>query len=317
MRRKHLDLVKEKMALRGRRISAACTTGAIALVAIFATMTAPAQEKDTTDSKTSVESEFRFSFVGDSEFKTRSNFETGNAYDFATRDVVSFKIREGVLFRFGLEWERFNFSLPDPVPLPSKLQSTTIVLGADVQLGEAWIARLEIQPGFYSGGTGLRGRNFSVPITIGASYFWSSDLQLVAGLSIDPERKYPVLPGVGFRYKCSADWVLDIILPTPRIEYSFSKSILFYAGGEFRGDTYRVDADFGDAHGDPKLNNAVVDYTQIRVGGGASWKIGSDWTMELEAGVVPVQELDFHRADFKARSTQIPPYGGIVLKADF
>ena len=70
-----------------------------------------------------------------------------------------------------------------------------------------------------------------MPVVVGASYFVSSDLQLVAGLSIDPERKYPVLPGVGFRYKCATDWVLDFILPAPRVEYTFSKSILLYAGG--------------------------------------------------------------------------------------
>jgi len=65
------------------------------------------------------------------------------------------------------------------------------------------------------------------------------------------------------------------------------------------------------------LNGAVVDYTQIRVGGGASWKIRPDLTLEFEAGVVPIQEFDFHRADIKARSTEIPPYGGLVLKAAF
>jgi len=40
-------------------------------------------------------------------------------------------------------------------------------------------------------------------------------------------------------------------------------------------------------------------------------------TLEVEAGIVPVQEFDFHRADVRASSTEIPPYGGIVLKAAF
>ena len=101
---------------------------------------------------------------------------------------------------------------------------------------------MEIQPGYYGADTDLRGRNFAVPIVLGASYFVSADLQPVVGLSVDPERKYPVLPGLGFRYKLSADWVLDAILPTPRIEYSFNKSLLLYAGGDLQGTTYRTAA---------------------------------------------------------------------------
>jgi hypothetical protein len=37
----------------------------------------------------------------------------------------------------------------------------------------------------------------------------------------------------------------------------------------------------------------------------------------MEAGFVPIQEFDFHRADVKARSTDVPPYGGVVLKFAF
>jgi hypothetical protein len=308
-------LTTNAMKESARALAIAWKPVVLGLLSLLAPTAAMAQES--TGDRISLESDFRFSMVGDSQFKERSSLETGNAYDVGSRDVLSLKVREGFLLRFGVERERFNFSLPNPVPLPSKLQSASFVLGTDLQLGEAWIMRLEIQPGFYGGGTELRARNFDIPITIGASYFWSADLQIVAGVSIDPERKYPVLPGAGFRYKCATNWVLDFILPTPRIEYSFSKSLLLYAGGDVLGGSYRMPGNFGDVHGNPSLNDAVVDYTQIRVGGGASWKIRPDLTLELEAGVVPVQEFDFHRADVKARSTEIPPYGGFVLKAAF
>ena len=98
---------------------------------------------------------------------------------------------------------------------------------------------------------------------------------------------------------------------------SFSKSLLLYAGGDLQDGSYRMQGNFGDIHGVPSLNNAIVDYTQIRFGGGASWKIRPELTLEIEAGVVPVQEFDFHRADIKARSTETPAYGGLVLKAAF
>jgi hypothetical protein len=255
--------------------------------------------------------------VGFSNFKERSARGDVDAWNIGTRDVLSYRAHEGFLLRFGLELQRYNFGVPDSLALPNKLQAASVVIGADIQLGDAWIVRAEVQPGFYGGGTDLRGGNFNAPFIIGASYFVSSDFQLVAGLSVDVERKYPVLPGIGFRYKCNADWVLDFILPTPRIEYSLSKSILLYAGSDLQSSTYRVGSDFGNVHSNAKLNNAWVDYTQIRVGVGASWKIRPEMTLEMEAGIVPVQEFDFHRADIRASSPEIPPYGGIVLKAAF
>lgn len=294
---------------------------ALVALAIGAATTVRAQdkEKDTPvgSPKLSLESEFHSGYVGNSTFRERDERGRSDAWDIGTRQVVSFQAHEGFLVRFGLEMQRYNFAVPDTLMLPSKLQSANIVIGADLQLGDAWIARIEVTPGYYGAGPDLRAGNFAAPIVLGASYFYSSDLQFVAGLSIDVNRKYPVLPGIGFRYKCNADWVLDMILPQPRIEYSLNKSTTLYAGGDLQGATYRADTDFGDKQGNPKLNNAWVDYTQVRVGVGASIKIRPEVTLEMEAGIVPVQEFDFHRADIRASSTEIPPYGGVVLKAAF
>lgn len=310
--------VKNYVAACRRGISVAWKSTAVAVLAVVATGHAEDKEKDTPGtSKLSLESEFHSGYVGNSTFRERDERGRSDAWDIGTRQVVSYQAREGVLFRFGLEMQRYNFAVPDTLMLPSKLQSASIVIGADFQLGDAWIVRVDVQPGYYGGGTDLRAGNFAAPIVVGTSYFASADLQFVAGLSIDINRKYPVLPGIGFRYKCNADWVLDMILPQPRIEYSLNKDTTLYAGGDLQGATYRADSDFGTQQGNPKLNNAWVDYSQVRVGVGASIKIRPEVTLEMEAGIVPIQEFDFHRANVRASSTEIPPYGGIVLKAAF
>ncbi|MEI9897568.1 MAG: DUF6268 family outer membrane beta-barrel protein [Chthoniobacter sp.] len=318
-----LSLVKRKLTRHGHDLSALWKSGALALLSILAVSGASAQDKDKDSGsaiaggKVSLESDFSFAMVGGSNFRLRDNAGSIDAYNLGTRDVVSLQAREGFLVRFGLELQRYNFGVPSYLALPSKLQAASVVVGADLQLGDAWIVRLEVQPGYYGASTRLRGGNFDAPFVIGASYFVNSDLQLVAGLSVDVQRKYPVLPGIGFRYKYNADVVLDFILPTPRIEYTLNKSILLYVGGDVQGNTYRADSNFGTVHGNPSLNDAWVDYTQIRVGGGASWKIRPELTLELEAGVVPVQEFDFHRADIRSSASDIPPYGGVVLRAAF
>ncbi|TCO88806.1 hypothetical protein EV701_116179 [Chthoniobacter flavus] len=299
---------------------AICAAGLGALFSLLAVASAVAQEKEqttTTSGKLSLESDFSFGLVGNSNFRQRSEEGKASAWDMGARDVVSFQAHEGFLLRFGLEFHRYNFDVPTTLNLPSKLQESNLVVGADLQLGDAWIVRVEAQPGYYGGNTELRTSNFDCPIVLGASYFASSDLQFVVGLSVDPQRKYPVLPGIGFRYQYNSNWVFDFILPQPRIEYNLDKSILLYVGGDLQGSTFRVNSEFGDNHGVPKLNDAWVDYTQVRVGVGASWKIRPSLTLEVEAGIVPIQEFDFHRADIRASATEIPPYGGVVLKAAF
>jgi len=252
----------------------------------------------------------------------RSSFVDGGkvgkveTLDLQFQGIGSYKIREGTLLRFGLELDRHQFGIPEGAAIPDKLQAFHLTVGGDFQLGQAWLVRYDIQPGFF-GETTLRGRNFSFPMILGVSYFVSADLQLVAGVSYNPDRKYPVLPGIGFRWQMSSNWVVDAILPTPRIEYSLSKSLTLYVGADLRGDTFRMDDNYGTLHGNPKLNNAVVDYTEIRVGAGATWKINNNLTLEVETGCVLVDEFDFDRAEERFRSVQTPPYGGISLKAAF
>jgi hypothetical protein len=265
--------------------------------------------------KLSLESDFHFATLGNSAFKESQKIGSMQSYDFGTRDVFSAQVKEGVLFRFGVEYDLYNFSSKDQPALPSRLQEISAVIGLDLQLGDAWLARVEFQPGFY--GDTLRAKDLDLPIVVGASYFYSANLQLMVGLSIDQERKYPVLPGIGFRWQISKDWVADVVFPTPRLEYSVTKNLTLYSGAELQSNSYRTGSTFGTDHGNPRLNNAIVDYDQIRVGIGASWKVRKELTVEFEAGFVPIQEFDFHRADVKARSTDVPPYGGVVLKFAF
>lgn len=262
--------------------------------------------------------EFGVSAVGDSKFKWESFRGDVNALDFGIRAVASKQPNENwPLLRIGLDWQHFGFGLPKAAPLPNTLQSLALVAGADFQFGDAWLFRLELQPGFYGDGTDFRTEDLNVPIIFGGSYFVSADLQFVAGIGLDFNRKYPVLGGLGVRWKFAPQFVLNAILPSPRLEYEFSKSLTLYAGGDFLEATYRMDEDFGRAHGVRRLDDAIVDYSQIRVGGGASWSIRENVTFEFEAGVVTHHEFDFHRADVRVRSTDVPIYGSFSFKAEF
>ena len=233
------------------------------------------------------------------------------------RDVVSTRLGDGPLLRVGFDWQRFSFALPNRAPLPNTLQSLSAVVGFDMQLFESWLVRIEAEPGFYSGSGDFSARDFNVPFVIGGSYIASADLQWIVGVSVDVNRAIPVFPAVGVRWKFADRWVLNGVMPRPRLEYAWSKELTLFGGADLRGSTFRVSRDFGDSHSDARLNRAVVDLTEIRAGVGASWKISPSFQADLETGVVAYRDFDFHRAATNYESKGAAAYGQLVIGAKF
>jgi hypothetical protein len=271
----------------------------------------------TADSIISWDVNAEVSGVTDATFKRSSNIGDVSSFDTQFHAIASAQVKPEFLLRLGFEFQRYDFDLPARAPLPNNLESLGVLVGGDFQFGDAWLFRLDLHPGYYSANGQIDGDDFNLPITLGGSFFIGADLQFVAGVGIDLNRKYPVLPAAGLRWKFAREWVLNAILPRPRLEYLLGEKSVLYVGGDFRLGTYRVDDSFGESHGLRRLDNAVVDYTQIRVGAGVSSKIASYLTLEFEAGCVPLDEFDFHRADIGVRSQDVPFYARIGLQAQF
>jgi hypothetical protein len=171
------------------------------------------------------------------------------------RLVLTPRTSIGVL-RLGAEWQRFSFGFPEQTALPNTLQSFSTILGLDVQLSDSIIVRAEGQPGLYDSGLGhLDWDDFNLPFLVGGTYIFSPNVQLVLGVSVDVERKYPVIPAAGLRWKLAPQWLLDAVLPMPRLEYEMNRYLSLYAGATMKEASYRVDEEFGDSHGIPRLNN--------------------------------------------------------------
>ena len=89
-----------------------------------------------------------------------------------------------------------------------------------------------------------------------------------------------------------------------------NRNLTFYAGADVRSKNFRVDDDFvGDPSDPGKLNNAILNYTEIRTGGGLIWKIGEACKLTVEGGYLPYREFDYHRADIRYKSDGGAPYG--------
>lgn len=230
--------------------------------------------------------------------------------------VLSQQIGDGPLLRLGVEWQRFSFGLPSSAPLPNTLQAASVVVGADLELF-SWLVRVEAQPGFYGAEGDLDAKDINVPWIIGGSYIVNEGLQWVLGVSFDVDRNWVVLPGIGLRWKFAEKWTLNALPPNPRLEYTVSPTVKLYAGGDFKTGTFRAADSFGDGHSNRRLNNAIIEYNEFRVGAGVDWKISKSVTLDAEAGYMPYRDFDFHRAGPRYQTYSGAPYGQIALSAGF
>jgi len=230
--------------------------------------------------------------------------------------VFTPRIKLGVL-RLGAEWERFSFGVPDSAPLPDTLQSVNLVIGLDTQLSDSILIRVEAQPGVYNTGLDDLSDDFNLPFVIGGTYIYSPDLQIVLGVGVDVERKYPVIPVAGVRWKMAPQWVLDAVLPTPRLDFEINRDVTLYAGANVKQTNFRVDDNFGDAHGIPRLNHAILSYSEVRTGAGFDWKVSPVVTFTGEVGYQPYRNFDFYRADVRYHQESGAPYGMLSLHGAF
>jgi Domain of unknown function (DUF6268) len=230
--------------------------------------------------------------------------------------VVSPQLNKDLLLRVGFEWQRFSFGVPDHAPVPGVLQQTSLVLGFDYQIADEWLMRVEAQPGVYSDFRDITWRDVDMPLVVGAAYLANSDLQWFFGLRVDARTQYPVLPAAGARWKFSDGWTLDFMLPKPRLEYVVNERLQLYFGAEVQAGTFAVGQDFGTPRGQPKLDNAIVDYLELHLGSGCSWKVTPSVTFDVEAGFMPYRSFDFFDPNIVFRSHDAP-YGQIACHARF
>jgi hypothetical protein len=226
--------------------------------------------------------------------------------------VASPQIKDGFLLRFGVDTERNSFSLPSAMPLPNTLQSVNAIIGTDLALGDKIIMRVELHPGIYSDFVDVGGNDFDMPVQIGGTYLYSKDLQLILGFQIDLKSNFPLIGLPGIRWQIADKWVLSAIPPKPQLRYELNNSLTLYTGAEILGGTYHLNSQFGNNHGhgngdgtNAQFNNNIVDFTELRVGAGFTWKFTPNLTLDVSGGYMPYRDFDIHadRIGYDTHST--------------
>ena len=247
-----------------------------------------------------------------SPFRNASVSEQNTHFEY----VLSYAVPDRPIIRFGVGYDRYDFGFAGPGLIPGALQSLNLVAGLDLKISDILI-RIEAQPGFYGDNRGFNASDFNIPVILGASYLVSKDFQWVAGLYFNPNSSYGVTGGVGFRWKMSDRWVLNAVPPNPRLEFKATDDLTLYAGGQIIVSTFRVNKNFTGGAPGRNYRNALVDYTEVRAGTGASWKLGPKGTLDLEVGYMAYRDFDYHKIgdNFQTKSGAI--YGQAGFKLNF
>jgi hypothetical protein len=232
--------------------------------------------------------------------------------------VLSAQVRDTVLLRLGVEWERYSFDPLLSTAVPDSVQGLDLAIGADLQVSPAVLLRVEAHPGIYSQFQDVSWQDFNVPFEVVGTYFVSSQLLLIAGIHVDVNADTPVFPVIGVHWKVSDKWVIEGVPPRPQLQYLVSDNLTLFLGADLRETTFRVNDQFGQERGIPKLNDAILDYFEIRAGGGLTWKFSKNVDFDVEGGCAPYRRFEYPRADgYKVKSEDYSPYIRMALSAKF
>jgi len=233
--------------------------------------------------------------------------------------VLSAQVRDTVVLRLGVEWQRYSFDPSSQAAIPDSVQGLDLAIGADVQVSPAVLLRIEAHPGIYSQFNEITWQDVNVPFEIVGTYFASSRLLFIGGIHVDLNASTPVFPVVGVHWKVSDKWVIEGVAPRPQLQYLVSDEVTLFAGADLRETTFRVDEQFGQERGMPKLNDAILDYFEIRAGAGLTWKVSKSIDFDVEGGCAPYRRFEYPRVNdgYKVKSEDLTPYLRVALSAKF
>lgn len=265
------------------------------------------QQKMWTGTQGGYETNIEYDYVGRASTNEGhgENLNVDESY-FDVRHVVMRHTLLAFLVQTGVEYQHMGFGVPNSALIPDRLDSLTADVGIDFRWSEKDLLHLEGRPGFYTDWRGAGWDAFNTPLDIGYTRVVSKRFQWVVGGSLNTWRSSRVLGAGGFRWQMNDRWKLKFYLPQPDIEYKARPDLTMTFGADVRGDSYRVGPHFGDSKGAPGLNNALVDYQEVRVGPGFSWNIRPLIEINFMAGYMTGRQYNFHNDGPKLNGSGAP-----------
>ncbi len=192
--------------------------------------------------------------------------------------------------------------------------------------------RAEIHPGIYSDWVSVGGNDFDCPFQLGGTYLYSKNFQIIFGLQVDLKSTSRSSACPAFAGQFADKWVISAIPPKPQLQYELNNTTTLYIGADILNGTYHLNNNFGSSHGhgpnttNAQFNDNIVDFTEVRVGVGCTWKFTPNLSLDVSAGYMPYRDFDVHpdRISYNPHGTSFEndigegsPYRGDGISGSF
>jgi hypothetical protein len=269
-------------------------------------------------------------YTGNSDFKDyRGIFGDGdslyNDFSYAHR----FHTTGNWYFRAGVEYERFDFGgdngpnhlsptglvLGGNNGLPDHLQTIHALLAYEYIVHDHAGAGLEIDPGPYFQNH-VTGDSIDVPWKVWVTFPLKKDkIFAVIGAGGSIYSNPIVAPGGGLIWLFSDHFRLEGVFPKPALVYNPNDDWEFRLAANLFFESYRTDDVITPAR-KLQVHNAIVQYSEERVGVQATYSHFKPLDITLDVGATIRRDFDFFRAEAEVKAKPAP-YVRLALEAKF
>lgn len=273
--------------------------------------------------------EINTSYVGKSDFEGRQfggssglperSYGRQDEFHINAQYSHRFQLTGRYYLRLGAAYERFDFGT-SLAPIPTSVQSIAGVVAVEYIVRNRAALFISSKPGvYYSNFDEIGTGNFDAPTVIAGVIPLARGLYGIVGARVSILAQYPVIPIVGLKWNITDRLRLDAIPPEPRLVYEVSDNLEVFAGGEILGESYKRGRNPNARPQDQRFNEGVIDYSEYRVGGGFTYKLGKAVQFDVSGGYVPRRTFDYYRGEDNGKRFRLEgaPYAKVALAAQF
>jgi len=247
----------------------------------------------------------------DSRNSRGQRFPLGNIGEqdiFANLDL-GVPITDSLAFTIGASYKGFFFNLPQlkagtkpMIPLRSQLEEIELGVGLRYKYSEKLTLFGEVTGRVASDFVSLNSNDLGIGGKIGLRYApcGNDSLYYILGIAAESNSNHMVIPEVGVHWEPNDRWTFNLVFPKPEVDFHLNSRITMFANAEGVGGTFRVGTNVGTHTlgpnvGSTKYNNALLDYSEVRVGGGVRLQLFKNVRLETEAGSTVYRKFEYIR----------------------
>jgi len=301
----------------------------IVLAAVaFASLPAPALFAGTPDksvvaagppARPAVESRFDTDFNFSAPANFTGSVDAGKISSTSVRATFNetFNISQAFSARWLVGWEEYWFSAQNSSGIiPNRMMTVFAGIGAEFRFGSGWLVRADFVPGIASDFDDITWDDLVYNVRATVGYRFSKSLTVFAGVSVQPQFEFPVLPYVGAIWQINDKWKFNGTFPKASLEYALTDSWVLYGAGNFRAARFRTSDTLGQSSGDSSLNNQWLSYMDVQAGIGVAYKAGKHARFSVEAGSSLFRRFDYDEPDVAVNAGPAA-YAGASMSFNF